>query len=116
MAHVVVLGAGLGGTIMAYEMKDHLRAGDTLTVVTRDPKYHFVPSNPWVGVGWRKPEDIEVDLGPIFAKKGITFKPVAAKRLDPEHNSLELEDGTTVIYDYLINATGPELVETAVEN
>ena len=29
MAHIVVLGAGLGGTIMAYEMKDALRAGDT---------------------------------------------------------------------------------------
>ena len=25
MAHIVVLGAGLGGTIMAYEMKDQLR-------------------------------------------------------------------------------------------
>ena len=33
MAHIVVLGAGLGGTIMAYEMKDKLRAEDTLTVV-----------------------------------------------------------------------------------
>ena len=54
MAHVVVLGAGLGGTIMAYEMKDQLRPGDTLTVVTKDPKYHFVPSNPWVAVGWRE--------------------------------------------------------------
>ena len=39
MAHIVVLGAGLGGTLMAYEMKDQLRPGDTLTVVTKDPKY-----------------------------------------------------------------------------
>ena len=29
MAHIVVLGAGLGGTIMAYEMKDALAAGAT---------------------------------------------------------------------------------------
>ena len=78
MAHIVVLGAGLGGTLMAYEMKDQLRPGDTLTVVTKDPKYHFVPSNPWVAVGWRTPDDIEVDLAPVFAKKGIAFKPVAA--------------------------------------
>jgi hypothetical protein len=28
MAHVVVLGAGLGGAIMAYEMKDQMRPED----------------------------------------------------------------------------------------
>jgi sulfide:quinone oxidoreductase len=115
MAHVVVLGAGLGGTIMAYEMKEQLRPGDTLTVITRDPKYHFVPSNPWVAVGWRKPEDIEVDLAPILAKKGIGFKAVAATKLNPEQNTIELEDGTTVTYDYLINATGPELAFDEIE-
>ena len=115
MAHVVVLGAGLGGTIMAYEMKEQLRPGDTLTVMTRDPTYHFVPSNPWVAVGWRKPNDIEIDLAPVFAKKGIAFKAVAAKKLNPGENSLELEDGSTLAYDYLINATGPELAFDEIE-
>jgi sulfide:quinone oxidoreductase len=115
MAHVVVLGAGLGGTIMAYEMKEQLRPGDTLTVVTKDPKYHFVPSNPWVAVGWRKPADIEVDLAPVFARKGIAFKAVAAKKLSPEQNRLELDDGSTIAYDYLINATGPELAFDEIE-
>lgn len=115
MAHIVVLGAGLGGTIMAYELKDQLRAGDTITVVTKDPKYHFVPSNPWVAVNWRKPSDIEIDLAPVFARKGIAFKPVAARKLDPENNRLELEDGTALDYDYLINATGPELAFDEIE-
>jgi sulfide:quinone oxidoreductase len=109
MAHVVILGAGLGGTIMAYEMKDQLRPGDTLTVVTKEPKYHFVPSNPWVAVNWRKREDVEVDLAPVFAKKGINFRAVAATRLDPENNHMELADGSTIDYDYLVIATGPEL-------
>ena len=115
MAHVVVLGAGLGGTLMAYEMKEKLRPEDTLTVITRDPKYHFVPSNPWVAVGWRKQDDIEVDLAPILAKKGIAFKPVAAVKLDPAVNRLELADGSSVEYDYLINATGPDLAFDEIE-
>ena len=46
MAHIVVLGAGLGGTIMAYELADQIGKGDRITVVTKDPMYHFVPSNP----------------------------------------------------------------------
>ena len=100
---------------MAYEMKDQLRPGDTLTVVTKDPRYHFVPSNPWIAVNWRKPADIEVDLGPVLAKKGIAFKPVPATKIDPENNRLELEDGSTVDYDYLINATGPDLAFDEIE-
>jgi len=115
MAHVVVLGAGLGGAIMAYEMKAQLRPEDKLTVVTKDPKYHFVPSNPWVAVNWRSRKDVEVDLEPVFAKKGIDFRPVPARKVDPEANSIELEDGSKVDYDYLIIATGPELAFDEIE-
>lgn len=115
MAHIVVLGAGLGGVIMAYEMKDQLRPEDTLTVITKDRKYHFVPSNPWVAVNWRKRDDVEVDLGPTFARRGIGFKPVAAKRLHAAENRIELEDGTSVAYDFLIIATGPELAFDEIE-
>jgi sulfide:quinone oxidoreductase len=109
MAHVVVLGAGLGGSIMAYELKDQLRPEDTITVVTKDPVYHFVPSNPWIAVGWRKREEISVDLAATMAKKGIGFKPVAAEKLVPEENRIRLVDGSDVTYDYLVIATGPEL-------
>ena len=92
-----------------------MRRGDTLTVITKEPTYHFVPSNPWVAVNWRKQEDIEVDLAPIFAKKGINFKAVAARKLDPEARRIDLEDGSSVDYDYLIIATGPELAFDEIE-
>ena len=109
MAHVVVLGAGLGGAIMAYELKDQLRPEDKVTVVTKDPTYHFVPSNPWIAVGWRDRADITVDLAPVMAKKGIGFIPVAAEKLVPEESRIALVDGKSVSYDYLVIATGPEL-------
>lgn len=115
MAHIVVLGAGLGGSIMAYELKDQLRPEDTITVVTKDPTYHFVPSNPWIAVGWRKREDVTVDLAPTMAKKGIAFKPVAAERVYPDENRIALVDGTSVSYDYLVIATGPELAFDEIE-
>ena len=34
---------------------------------------------------------------------------MAATRLHPDSNTLDLADGTSLTYDYLINATGPEL-------
>ncbi|WP_054006497.1 NAD(P)/FAD-dependent oxidoreductase [Cypionkella psychrotolerans] len=115
MAHVVVLGAGLGGAIMAYELKDQLRPEDTVTVVTKDPKYHFVPSNPWIAVGWRKRDDITVDLTSAMAKRKINFIPVAARQLVAQENRIELIDGQSVTYDYLVIATGPELAFDEIE-
>jgi sulfide:quinone oxidoreductase len=109
MSHVVVLGAGLGGTIMAYEMKQKLRPEDKLTVVTLGTQYSFVPSNPWVAVGWRQPEEIAVDLVPAFKQRGIDLRPEGARRVEPAHNRIELNDGSFIDYDYLIIATGPDL-------
>ena len=115
MAEIVIMGAGLGGVIMAYEMKDQMRSEDNLTVVTKDPIYHFVPSNPWIPVGWRTRESLEVDLAPTFAKRGIRFKPTPVVKLDPEANQIELADGSTLKYDHLIIATGPELAFDEIE-
>lgn len=115
MAHIVILGAGLGGSIMAYELADQIRKEDRITVITKDPAYHFVPSNPWVAVGWRKRDDITVNLAETMRKKGIAFKTVAAEKLHPEENRIALVDGTSIDYDYLIIATGPELAFDEIE-
>jgi sulfide:quinone oxidoreductase len=109
MAEAVVLGAGLSGTLMAYELAEKLRHGDRLTVISQGPHYHFVPSNPWVAVGWRQKKDIEVDLTDVMRKKNIRLMTQGARRVHPHENRVELEDGTSVNYDYLVIATGPDL-------
>ncbi|MGE3848907.1 MAG: NAD(P)/FAD-dependent oxidoreductase [Gammaproteobacteria bacterium] len=109
MAHVVVLGAGLGGMPAAYELRAALGKDHQITVVNRGENFHFVPSNPWVAVDWRKRGDIEFGAGQYLARKGIDFVPVGAKRLHPEENRLELEDGRSLNYDYIVIATGPKL-------
>ncbi|MEQ1651493.1 MAG: FAD-dependent oxidoreductase [Hyphomicrobium sp.] len=115
MAHVVVLGAGLGGVIMAYEVKDQLGRDDRVTVINKGTTYSFVPSNPWIAVGWREKEEIEVDLVPIFRKRDIAFEPQGAKRVHPSANRVELTDGSFVDYDYLVIATGPDLAFDEIE-
>jgi len=115
VAEIVIMGAGLGGAVMAYEMKDKMRPQDKLTVVTKDPIYHFVPSNPWVAVGWRSRQAVEVDLAPTLAKRGIAFKPVPVVKVFPNENRLELADGSAISYDYLVIATGPELAFDEIE-
>jgi sulfide:quinone oxidoreductase len=109
MAEVVVLGAGLSGTIIAYELVPQLRREDRLTVIGQGPRYHFVPSNPWVAIGWRQRGDIEVDLPNVMRRRGIRYLEQGAGRVHPEANCVHLQDGSTVPYDYLVIATGPDL-------
>lgn len=115
MAHVVVLGAGLGGTIMAYEVRKALGAEHRVSVVNKGEKYSFVPSNPWVAVGWRQREEIEVALAPVFASHKIDFFPQGATKLLAAERQLELGDGRVLDYDYLVIATGPELAFDEIE-
>ena len=109
MADVVVIGAGLSGSLMAYELLPQMRKEDRVTVISQGSSYHFVPSNPWVAVGWRKRGDIEIDLVDVMQRKGIRLLTQGAKRVHPAENQVELTDGTMVAYDYLVVATGPEL-------
>jgi len=115
MAHIVILGAGLGGMPMAYEMREKARPSDRITVISNNSKFHFVPSNPWVAVNWRKRGDIELEIGPLLANRNVDFIGVGAKRVHPDRNQVELDDGRVVDYDYLVIATGPKLAFEEIE-
>jgi sulfide:quinone oxidoreductase len=113
--NIIVLGAGLGGTIAAFEIKDAVGSKAEVTVVNKGDTFHFVPSNPWVAVHWRKRDAIEVELPPVMKKKGVGYIDAGAKRVHPAENRVELNDGRSLPYDYLVIATGPELAFDEIE-
>ena len=115
MARVAVLGAGLGGVIMAYELRDVLGREHEVVAINKGSRYSFVPSNPWVAVGWRERDDIEIDLAPVFARRDIRLYTQGAARVHPTENRVELTDGDSVAYDYLVIATGPDLAFDEIE-
>ncbi|QCU90219.1 NAD(P)/FAD-dependent oxidoreductase [Thiomicrorhabdus sediminis] len=109
MATVVVVGASTGGLPMSYDIRKHLDKGHTVKVVSAVEDFTFVPSNPWVAVGWRKPEDISFKLEPRLTRKGIEFYHNTVTAMDPDNNQITLNDGSVMDYDYLVLATGPAL-------
>ena len=62
MAHIIVVGAGVGGVPCAYELRKKLGKNHRVTLIGSSPYFEFTPSNPWVAVGWRKCENTRVDL------------------------------------------------------
>ncbi len=115
MARIVILGAGLGGVIAAYEMRKKVRKQDDVIVINETDFYQFVPSNPWVLVGWRDRKDILVDLAKPMKKRRVELVVGKAAKIDPEAKQVRMSDGTSVAYDYLVIATGPELAFDAIE-
>lgn len=109
MAHIVILGAGTGGMPAAYELRAALDPGHRITVVNALPYFQFVPSNPWVAVGWRERDAITFPIEPHLQKKGIGFIAQAVQHIDAAGNQLLLQDGSRVDYDHLVITTGPKL-------
>ncbi len=106
---IVILGAGLGGTTAAFEIKAAVGHRANVEVISDSEHFSFTPSNPWVALGWRTPDAIRVALRPVFDRKKIGFTSIGAKQVWPKQSRIELNDGNHVDYDYLVIATGPDL-------
>jgi sulfide:quinone oxidoreductase len=110
---IVVIGGSFGGVNAAYELRRRLGAKAEITVIARDPSFVFLPSLPWVIMGWRDPRRLEVPLGPTLARRGIGFVHGEVTRLDTAAGKVHTAHGEWG-YDYLVIASGPELDYAAV--
>ena len=123
MARVVILGAGISGHTAALHLRRKLGKEHSVTVVSPNSQWNWIPSNIWVGVGEMAKEDVVFPLAPVYRRKGVDFRQAMALSLRPEGTpgeatpTVEIEytdpgrRGQTerIAYDYLINATGPRL-------
>ncbi|MGZ3792197.1 MAG: NAD(P)/FAD-dependent oxidoreductase [Bdellovibrio sp.] len=120
---VVVLGAGISGHTAALILRRKLGPEHEVLVISPKPKWNWIPSNIWVGVGKMTPEQVTFELKPVYDRKNIVFHQAKATEIYPEgslekrkpyvvaESTLEKNKGEkiTVEYDYLVNATGPNL-------
>ncbi|HEY9641452.1 MAG TPA: FAD/NAD(P)-binding oxidoreductase [Coleofasciculaceae cyanobacterium] len=108
MAHVIVIGAGLGGLPAAYELRHVLPRQHQVTLISNQPKFTFVPSLPWVGLGLRSLDRIQLELVKIVPQHGIELILDTVTAIDPKSKQMTLQH-RTLAYDYVVIATGPEL-------
>ena len=119
MSRVVILGAGISGHTAAAYARKWLGRDDTVTVVSPNDSYNWIPSNIWVGVGLMAPHQVMVPLAPVYERHGIEFRQAWAREIHPEGDAahpdpfvvIEPASGGAekIPYDFLINATGPRL-------
>jgi sulfide:quinone oxidoreductase len=113
MAHIVVIGAGLGGLSVAYELRRVLPSEHQVILISNQPKFTFVPSLPWIALGLKTLDQIQLDLATIVPQQGIELILDSVTAIDPQRRQITLKD-QILDYDYAVIATGPELALDAL--
>lgn len=110
---VVIVGGSFGGVNAAYELRRRLRHAAAITVISRDPEFTFIPSLPWVIMGWRDPARLQVRLDKPLQRRSIHFVHGEVLELDPSKCEVRTANGTYP-YDALVVASGADLDYAAV--
>lgn len=117
---VVVLGANFGGLTAALSLKKDLGNDVDVKVISDRDYFLFNPSLIWLPFGKRDSDDVTFKVAPTFENGGVDFIQSAATKINPDKKTVELANGTSVSFDYLVIATGtrnkPEHVEGLKEN
>ena len=117
---VVVLGANFGGLTAALSLKKELKNDVEVTVVSDRDYFLFNPSLIWLPFGKRDEASVTFKVSPTFEKGGVHFIKSAATEIKPNLKKVDLSNGDSLDYDYLVIATGtrnkPEHVQGLLEN
>jgi sulfide:quinone oxidoreductase len=108
MARIVVIGAGIGGLPTAYKLRHILPKEHQITLISNTPKFTFIPSLPWVGLGLKPLEKVQLDVEKLVVKRGIEWVLGGVTQIHPELKQVVVGE-RVITYDYVVIATGAEL-------
>ncbi len=111
---ILVLGGNFGGMTSAFELKRKLGKQARILVISKTRDFLYIPSLIWVPFGRRKVADITFSAEDTLRRGGIDFILDEATHIDGEASKVVCASGREQVYDYLIIATGAELVWDAV--
>ena len=112
MANVVVIGAGLAGLPAAYELRHLLPHHHTVTLISNEPKFTFIPGLIEVALDLKPLAQIQLDLLPLAQRHGLNLVLGKVTAFDPQAKSITVEGEIREIliqYDCVAIATGASL-------
>lgn len=115
MKHIVILGAGTAGTMMANHLHHHLKHPEwEITIIDEKDEHHYQPGYLFLPFDIYSPDDI-VKTIEEFIPKHVKLVKSTINRILPEQNKIELSGGNEIDYDVLIIATGAKIAPEETE-
>jgi sulfide:quinone oxidoreductase len=114
MDRILILGGGVGGTLVANLLAKRLRrridaSEVSLTLVDEAGEHVYQPGFMYIAMGGERPEGlVRSERSLLDRRVGLHIS--RATRIDVEAARVELEDGDRLGYDHLVIATGSRIV------
>jgi sulfide:quinone oxidoreductase len=109
MKRLLILGAGTGGSIMANKMQKKFRGQEwRITIIEKELNHFYQPGFLFIPFGYYKRKDI-LKPSQKFFPKGVEYINAEVEKIDAEKNKVILVNGTSIVYDVLIIATGTRI-------
>jgi len=112
-AEVVILGGGVGGTIVANLVAKQSAGRAHVTVVDATGIHVYQPGFLYIAVGQEKPSALQRPERQLL-RHDVSLVVDRATRVDPVGRQVQLESGATLRYDQLLLATGSRTVMSEV--
>ena len=106
MKRVVIVGGGVGGTIIANAVSSAVSRTDAeITLISDSDKHVYQPSYISVALGHQKPDALFHEEQHLLSDR-INFVHEKAAKIDPKAKQVESQSGKKFEYDYLVIAAG----------
>ncbi|MGC5328247.1 NAD(P)/FAD-dependent oxidoreductase [Brevibacillus sp. SYSU BS000544] len=106
---ILVLGAGYGGLLTTLELQKKLNYNEAEVTLVNKHNYHYLTT--WLhepAAGTASADHARVDLDTIIDKNKINFIKGTVAGIQPQEQTVTLEDGQVLSYDYLVIGLGSE--------
>lgn len=105
---ILILGGGTAGTMMANKLRGSLDIEEwDITIVDRFRTHYYQPGFLFIPFGIYNKQDVMKPKGNFFpSHTKVIYQDI--DRIEADENRVFLDDGTILLYDYLIIATGTE--------
>jgi len=108
MKRILILGAGTAGTMMANKLRKALDRDEwEITIVDKHRTHYYQPGFLFIPFGIYNKQDV-VKPKADFIPPGVKVVFSEVDKVEAEENKVRLADGSVLLYDYLIIATGTE--------
>ena len=106
MKRLLVLGAGTAGTMAVNKLRPLLTRDEwNITIVDQRDVHYYQPGYLFIPFGTYRPEEV-IKPTARFIPSGVDLVEGEIDKVLPNENKVLLADGTELLYDYLIIATG----------
>jgi sulfide:quinone oxidoreductase len=110
---ILILGGGVGGQVVANELRRLLPHEHRIIVIERNLRHAFAPSFLWVMTGDRRPAQVTRDLRDLL-HPDVDVIEGDVRAIDLANHHVQLVDREAIAYDYLVVALGADLAPETV--